>query len=181
MSVSLVVSWTLNYLIHSLFIYYIILTTIFIILSTWLYNYCFKLGMRLVSWKKCLFVCLHNYLFVFLLPREQTITALSCKSSLYTGNKGYTKPILHLCTCKLWFEGKFLFSVETQVCWFTTDFESGFFSGLFWHSTTEIYQGRPLRFLGNAYLVTLKVGVACTYMSKNEEQPKGFHGRIFEE
>ena len=31
---------------------------------------------------------------------------------------------------------------------------------------------------GNAYLIIWKVGVTRTYMNENEEQPKGFAGRI---
>ena len=42
--------------------------------------------------------------------------ALSYKSNLYTRNKDYTKPVLHLCTGKLSLEGMFLFPLENRVC-----------------------------------------------------------------
>ena len=68
----------------------------------------------------------------------------------------------------------FHFPVKNQVCGLATEFQV-------WLSTTMIYRGRYIRLLGNAYLVTLKVGVTNTNASKNEEQPKDFPGRIFEE
>ena len=37
------------------------------------------------------------------------------------------------------------------------------------------------RLLGNAYLVMLKVGMTHTHVNENEEQPRGFIERIFEE
>ena len=105
---------------------------------------------------------MYVYLFVFLHPHEQIIMALSCKSSLYKRNKGYTKPVLYLCTGKFCLKGGFLFPIENQLCRLATDYKSDFPSGLFWHSTTEIHQSRPLGLLENVYLVTSKVGMACS-------------------
>ena len=61
------------------------------------------------------------------------------------------------------------------------DFESGYPSRLFWCSTTEIHWSRPLRFQGNAYLIASKVGMTRIYVNKNEEEPEGLPGSIFEE
>jgi len=59
---------------------------------------------------------------------------------------------------------------------------TGFPSGVFCCFTTEKQHGRPLRLPGNAYLIVLKVGVTCTYVNENEEQPTGFATRkIFKE
>jgi len=59
--------------------------------------------------------------------------------------------------------------------------ESGFHSGLFWHSTTEKHQSGPVRLPGNAYLVDRIVHVIHIYAKENEEQSSSFAGRIFKE
>ena len=51
---------------------------------------------------------------------------LTGKSSPYTRNKGYIKPVLHLHTGKLLLEGEFLFWVENQAEQLSTDFEPCF-------------------------------------------------------
>ena len=107
---------------------------------------------EIVFRKMCEFACLYGCIFfVFPYQHELTIMALSCKRSLYTRNKGYTKP------------------VSKPVLYLRTgNFESGFPGGLLWHSTTEIHQCRSLRLLRNVYLVSLKVGMTHTYANKNE-------------
>ena len=128
----------------------------------------------------CMYVCVCVYLFVFPHPREQTFY-LKLESILYANNEGWAKPILHSGTGKLCLKGVFLSQSKTGCSDRPTDLEFGFPSWLFKHSTTEKQRTMPHGHLGNAYLVICKVGVTCTYTSKNEEQPWGFAGRILKE
>ena len=116
------------------------------------------------------------YLFVFPHPCEQTIIALSFKSSLYTRNKSYTKPVLCLRSGKLGSKAGFFLksgcadSTQTLSLAFLVDF-----SGVLQLKYTRVSLSATARLLGNAYLI----GVTRTYTNKNEEQSKDFPEKYF--
>ena len=106
---------------------------------------------------------MYVYLFVFPYPCEQALKA-ACIQTI----KAKTKPILHSRTGKLCLKGVFLSPIKNQVQRPSTDFEAGFPSQLFRHSTTEKQCTRPHGHPGNAYLIVWKVGVTRTYVNGNE-------------
>ena len=121
----------------------------------------------------CMYVCMYNHLFAFPHPREQTFY-LKLQSSLYTNNKGYRKPILHSRTGKLSFEGIFLSQSKTGSSDHPQTSKPAFlvnFSGVLQAKNSA---------LGLMGLQGMRISlfVKWAWPSKNEEQPKGFAGRI---
>ena len=98
---------------------------------------------------------------------------LSCKYSLYAQNKDENS----ICTSKFWLEDEILFWVENQVWQPATDFESGFLhklSGVLRLKNTKVGLSASQDMLISPF------GKWACPMNKNEEQPGGFAGRIFD-